>query len=293
MKKNSPVNIPVPHVIPCLDYGSEGASLHFAHANGYPPGAYRPLLNDLAVFYHVVAMYQRPLWRQSRPEDLTDWRPLATDLETFLRQENLSSVIGAGHSLGATTTLRLAIQNPKQFSALVLLDPVIFLPWMTYVWRAIMKLGLGMKIHPLAANTLRRRRNFNTPKAMFEQYRSKPVFERISDKGLHAYVDSIARPAPGGSIELAYSPEWETRIYLTGSLADTDIWRGLKKLSLPTIIIRGQETDTFQEKTANRIKKLAPHVKILSVSETGHLLPLEKPQAVARIILDFLGTLPG
>lgn len=293
MKKSPSANLPVPHIIPSLDTCGDGPSLHFAHANGYPPGAYRPLFNELAVFYHVVAMYQRPLWRHSNPQELGDWQPLADDLQIFLVQENLAKVIGAGHSLGATTTLRLAIRNPERFSALVLLDPVIFSPWMTPAWNLVMKLGLGMKIHPLAASTLRRRRNFASQDAMYEQYRSKPVFKRISDEGLRAYVDAMSIPSQGGSVELAYNPEWETRIYLTASLADMDIWQGLKKLNLPTLILRGKETNTFHERTASRIKKLAPQVKIISVPETGHLLPLEEPQAVARIILDYLGTLSG
>ncbi len=293
MKKASLATLPVPQLIPGLDYCSEGASLHFAHANGYPPGAYRLLLNELAVFYHVIAMYQRPLWQNSKPQDLQNWRPLADDLDQFLAQENLPVVIGVGHSLGATTTLRLAIQKPERFSALVLLDPVIFPPWMSVAWWAVMKLGLGMKIHPLAAKTLRRTRHFASSEAMFEQYRQKPVFERMPDENLRAYVESVSRPAAGAGVELAYSPEWETHIYLTASLADLEIWRGLKNLKLPLLIIRGQETDTFLEKTANQIEKIVPQVDIISVPGAGHLLPLEKPQAVARIILDYLGSIPG
>lgn len=282
-----------PQIIPSLDYGGNSASLHFAHANGYPPGAYRQLLDALSVHYHVVAMHQRPLWRNSHPQELSDWRPMADDLDRFLTQENLPSVIGVGHSLGANNTLRLALAKPQRFSALVLLDPVIFHPWMSIAWKLIMKLGLGMKIHPLAASTLRRRRSFPDQKSMFEHYRTKPVFERIPDESLRAYVESVARSAPGGGVELAYSPEWETQIYLTGSLSDLALWRELKNLSQPTLIIRGQLTNTFSESIAQRIKRLVPHVQIDTMPETGHLLPLEKPQAVAKTILEFLGTKSG
>lgn len=293
MKKASLETLPTPQLIPGLDYCSEGASLHFAHANGYPPGAYRLLLNELAVFYHVTAMYQRPLWQNSKPQDIQNWRPLASDLDQFLAQENLPVVIGVGHSFGATTTLRLAIQKPERFSALVLLDPVIFPRWMSVAWWAAMKLGLGMKIHPLAAKTLRRTRHFASAETMFEHYRQKPVFKRMPDESLRAYVESVSRPASGAGVELAYSPEWEAHIYLTACLADLEIWRGLKHLKLPLLIIRGQETDTFLEKTANQIEKIVPQVDIISVPGAGHLLPLENPQAVARIMIDYLGSIPG
>lgn len=282
-----------PLFIPGLDFYNNGSSLHFAHANGFPPGSYRLLLEELAIYYHVTAMFQRPLWPSSKPQDLQDWRPLAADLDLFLSQENLSNVVGVGHSLGATNTLRLALQKPERFNAVILLDPVIFPPWVSVAWQLAIKLGLGMKIHPLAARTKKRIRYFASQEAMFEQYRAKPVFERVSDEGLRAYIEAGSRPTLGGGVELIYSPEWETQIYLTGSLADLDIWRGLRQLKPPLLIVRGEHTDTFQEKTAQQMKKHLPELQITTVPETGHLLPLEKPQTIARIILDYLGSIPG
>lgn len=290
MKSAKPKNTYRPQILPGLDLGGSGAHLHFAHANGYPPGAYRVLLEQLARDYHVVAMYQRPLWTGSQPEELTDWRLLAQDLDQFLEQENMTRTAAVGHSMGATNSLRLAIQKPERFTALVLLDPVIFPAWMSPLWQVVMKLGLGPKLHPLAANTLRRRRSFDSQQAMFDHYRAKPIFGRIQDESLLAYTHALSRITPEGHVVLAYSPEWEAHIYLTGSLADMDIWQGVRKLCVPTLILRGQETDTFLELTAHRLKKVAPQIEIKSIPETGHLLPLEKPQVVANIILDFLGT---
>jgi len=152
---------------------------------------------------------------------------------------------------------------------------------------------LGLKVHPLAAPALRRRRHFESTQAMFAHYRTKPVFAGFNDESLHAYVKAASRPADRGSVELAYSPEWETRIYLTSSLADGRLWRDLKTLRLPMLILRGQASDAFAEKTARRIQKLAPHVEVLALPETGHLFPLEKPKIVAKIINDFLGTQSG
>ena len=89
MKSAKPKNTYRPQILPGLDLGGSGAHLHFAHANGYPPGAYRVLLEQLARDYHVVAMYQRPLWTGSQPEELTDWRLLAQDLDQFLEQSSM------------------------------------------------------------------------------------------------------------------------------------------------------------------------------------------------------------
>ncbi len=192
--------------------------------------------------------------------------------------------------MGATTTLRLALQNPELFSALILVDPVIFLPWVTIALQMANKLGIKLKIHHLAASTLRRRKVFDNQEIMYNHYRSKPVFRRMSDESLWAYVRSVNRPVAEtqGMVELRYSPEWEAKIYLTGNLADLELWRNLRKLQLPTLVIRGQETDTFLVSTARRMQKIASQIQIVNIPETGHLAPLEKPQLVAQIILEFL-----
>lgn len=292
MLKPRKVNLTTPPIIPSLDYFGDGPILHFAHANGYPPGSYRLLLDELAAHFHITAMYQRPLWHQTDPLEIDDWLPLANDMDQFFDQENLDCVIGVGHSLGATNTLRLAIRKPKRFSALILLDPVIFLPSMIYSWGLAYKLGLGMKFHPLAASTLKRRRTFPSTQEMFAHYRSKPIFERFPDESLQAYVEAATRPSENGGIELIYSPEWEAQIYLTGVLADLDLWKAFPNLRIPTLIIRGQETNTFTQKTAKRINQIAPQIQILTLPDTGHLLPLERPKSVANLIFDFLGKTP-
>src|SRR4030042_4812 len=89
---------------PFEQYSSAGnlntTPLHFAHANGYPPSAYSPLLHKLGRYFHVTALRMRPLWPDSNPISLTDWRLFSSDLDSFLEQQGYNSVLGVGHSLG-------------------------------------------------------------------------------------------------------------------------------------------------------------------------------------------------
>ncbi len=158
----------------------------------------------------------RPLWPGSSPAGLHDWRPLAGDLARFLDQRGLSGVFGAGHSMGATTTLRLALRQPDRFKALALVDPVFFPPRMALLWDLVYRLGLAGRALPLARRALWRKPVFEDKAAMFANYRSKAVFAGLSDAGLHAYVDALASPLPDGRVGLAYPPQWEARIYITG-----------------------------------------------------------------------------
>ena len=277
---------------PQFDLGGNGTPLHFLHANGYPPECYEPLLGLLQKQYHVFGMKLRPLWDGTKPDDLQDWHPLSDDLLRFLTDRASTTlseerVIGVGHSIGGIVTLRAAMRDPKKFRAIVLLDPVLFIPSFLVGWNILRALGIGYKVHRLIAGTKKRRRTFDNLETVFRGYRSRPIFRYMSDDGLRAYIKGITQQKADGAYELVYSPEWEARIYLTG-LRDFDLWRELPKLEVPTLIIRGAETDTFMEKAERLVTKKNPKIQVVTMKNATHILPLEHPQEVANIINNFL-----
>ena len=281
-----------PEVLPFYDAGGDGPPAHFAHANGYPPLAYRQLLHGIGNNNHVIAMYMRPLWPASDPQTISDWRPFADDLARFLDQQNLSEVVGWGHSMGATTTLRLALHQPKRFRAIILIDPVFFRPIVIRLWDFMYRLGLVYRVHPLVKGALRRRSQFETRETMFTNYRKKAVFNRLNDSALHDYVDAVACPQEEGTIELCYPVSWEARIYATSARADLELWRMLPKLKPPVLILRGSETDTFWESTARRVQRCLPSAAIFTIQNASHLVALEKPDEILTIADEFLRKLP-
>ena len=135
---------------------------------------------------------------------------------------------------------------------------------------------------------LKRRRRFDDLETLFNSYRRKGIFRYFSDDSLRAYVNGIVKPAAAGGFELAYSPEWEARIYHTGVWRDMDLWRGLPSLKVPTLIIRGAETDTFLPAAAQRVMRIRPATTLVSLESATHLVALEKPQETYRTIRDFL-----
>lgn len=275
-------------MIPFLDFGGKGPTLHFLHANGYPLACYRPLINHLTGQYHVVGMLLRPLWPDAKPEELSDWQPLSDDLLRFLDEQKNGPVIGMGHSIGATVTLRAALKDPSCFRALVLIDPVLFPTSFMLQWNLIRVLGLGYRFHPLIPPALKRRRTFDDLETVFTGYRRRSVFRYFSDEDLKTYISGMTTPKSDDGYQLTYSPEWEARIYYTGAWHDSDIWHDLPRLELPTLIIRGAETDTFWASTAQKVEKKNRKIKIVTLEKSTHLLPLERPRAVFEITQSFL-----
>ena len=277
--------------IPYTTYNT-GTPLLFAHANGYPPDCYKPLF-DLLDEHKIVAMHQRPLWDNARPEEIDDWNPLSNDLLRFMDEQKMDKTIAVGHSMGGIAILRAAMREPERFSHVILLDPVLFPPYFIGMWKIICALKLDYKLHPLVAASQRRRRVFKNREIILRGYRNKPVFQYFSDEALEAYVNGITCPVGDGSYQLCYSADWETQVYVTGVSPDMELWRELPNFDIPLLIIRGAETDTFFESTGRLVQKKLPNAQIVSIPKSTHLVPLEKPEAVKNEIKRFLGEKDG
>jgi pimeloyl-ACP methyl ester carboxylesterase len=232
-------------------------------------------------------MLLRPLWEGSKPQDIHNWHVFSEDLLLFLSDYTSDPVIGVGHSIGATVTLRAALREPSKFRALVLIEPVLFPQGRMLSWNFVRAIGLGNRLHPKIRGALKRRRIFDDLDLVFRGYRNRDVFRYMSDENLRIYIEGITKPSANGGYELVFSPEWEARIYYTG-LRDFDIWRDLPKLEVPTLFIRGAETDTFWEEAANLIKRKQPKARIETIEKSTHLLPLEHPKEVFEIMQSFL-----
>jgi len=277
--------------IPYFDLGGNGQPLHFLHANGFPPDCYKALFELLKTEYHVFGMLLRALWGNARMEDVNDWVPFSSDLLQFLGADNswnqgkTEPVIGIGHSVGAVTTLRAALRDPGKFRALILLDPVLFTPKNMVAWK--IQRAKDPNANPLIQGALRRRREFRDLDSVFNAYRERNNFRYMTDENLRIYIEGITKPSATGGYELVFSPDWEAHIYFT-SLQDFDIWNSLMHLHVPTLFIRGAETDTFLEEAATLVKQKHPKVRVETLEKSTHLLPLERPQEVFDIIQSFL-----
>lgn len=268
---------------PLVEFGGSGPLIHLALANGFPPEAYRPLLEPLTERYRVVCLPPRPLWNPPpAPDGLTSWRELAADLLDGLRAHNLEDVIAVGHSMGGVHSLLAVLAEPRRFRALILLDPTILPPLPLAAIRLLQALGMGSRF-PLVRGALRRRAYFESVEEAFAYWRAKPLFHDWSDEVLRFYAEGLTRPAPNGGVMLRWSPQWEARAYQT---ILTDVWRDVPRLRglLPTLIVRGERTDTFVAASKRRARRLLPEATFVTLEGHGHLFPMSAPQETRRII---------
>jgi len=267
-----------------VDFGGDGPVVHLAHANGFPPGTYRPLVETLIERYHVVALASRPLWPGSRPESAPDWHPLADDLIRGLDNLGLSGIVGVGHSLGGVLTMWAAVRRPDLFRAVVLIDPVILPLARLWAVRLLRALRIERRL-PLVQGALHRRRVWPSRRACYEHYRAKPFFAAWPEASLWAYVEAGTRERADGQVELVYPPEWEAHVFAT---VPTDAWQAVPRLRTPALVVRGEHSATFRAECLARVERLLPHARVAVIPGAGHLVPLERPGETGMAIRTFL-----
>jgi pimeloyl-ACP methyl ester carboxylesterase len=266
------------------DLGGRGPLLHLAHANGFPPGAYRLLAAALADAYHVVALPARPLWPGSHPPEGTSWRSLADDLLQAMEALDWRHIVGVGHSLGGVMSLWAAVASPALFRALVLVEPVILPPHLLGGLRLLHRLGLERR-GPMVQGALRRRHTWPSRQACFDDYRAKAFFARWSDAALWDYVNSGTVVEADGTARLRYPREWEAHIFAT---TPVHIWRDVRRFRTPVLFLRGERSEIFRPEAQARLARLLPQAHVATVVGAGHLLPMEKPAEIAAAISAFL-----
>lgn len=268
------------------DWGGTGPVLHLAHANGFPPGSYRKLIEFLKPRYHVFTLRSRSLVPGTDPLAMRTWDDMADDLAEALQAQGLQNVIGVGHSMGGATTLLASVNNPGLFRAVVALDPVLLTGPRQLLYQALSLLGMQHRIPP-ARLARRRRESWGSREEAATSYRKKALFRRFDPECFQDYLTHGLTELPSGGLRLAIPTAWEARIFETAPHA---AWSRLRSVEVPTLVMRGGDSDTFTPAALERVWRTVPRVRTEELPGTGHLLPLEQPAECARRILAFLDT---
>ena len=269
-----------------IDWGGSGPLAHFSHATGLCAGTYTPLAERLRPHLRILGMDDRGHGRTralANLQKLKNWDLFVDDLARFV--ENLGEpVIAMGHSRGAAGSVLLAIKRPELIRALILIDPTS-LPF-SWMWGGSFAqlTGLARGV-PRVATAAKRRSEWPDQKSMLEAYQVKPVFQSWQDGFLDAYIRDGTEETGHETIRLCCDPAWESKCF---AACPHDIWRYIPGLQKPALVLYGAESDTFLASAAKRFKAKVPGIALRCFEDTGHFVPMQRPDETAEVIVDFL-----
>lgn len=183
-------------------------------------------------------------------------------------------VVGIGHSMGGASLVMAEIASPGRFSALVLVEPIIF--GSPHARDAS---------HPLVALALRRREVFESRAAIRLAYGAKPPFDAWHPDSLDGYIEGGFVDSDAG-VRLACSPLAESEVFTAAGAHGA--WERLGEVAVPVTILYGAETDTYPPGHAEALADRFARATATRVSGTGHFLPMEQPGVVVDAVNESL-----
>ncbi len=261
-----------------LDWGGDGPPIVVLHATGFLGRVYRPIALALRAAGHVFSYDQRGHGDSGSAADGDyGWDRTKDDLEGFLTSMGLSGARGFGHSAGATAIGALASERPDLVSRAELVEPVIFTspPSPTA--------GLS----PLAERTPKRKRSFDSVEAMFKNFEHKPPYDTWRAEILRDYCEYGTRPTPDGRRELKCAPEVEAGIYRRSREFD-----GLSRIlrcTVPLLVIFAEKSESEGVTLRGRLAAELKRGRVICLPGAHHLVPMERPEEIARMAVEFLG----
>ncbi len=260
--------------------GREGAQpLVLNHATGFLARQWAPVAERLAGDYTVYAADTRGHGDSGKPAPEGGnyhWAHFVEDLRAWLDGLGLRSVPFIGHSAGAACGLYLAAAHPEYFTSIIAIEPIVMVG------------GYDREDsrREMSEGARRRRAFFESADAAFAHYRARSLFERWPDEALRLYVEHGTFQREDGRLQLKCPGEIEAAVF--SNSASLDVWGVLPRIDVPGLVIRGAQTEDFLGKVAEAVAERLPNGRLETVADAGHLVPMERPEAVAELARNFL-----
>jgi len=266
--------------IPYLSYDGGGPTVLLLHATGFLPRLWHPVARALTPAYRVIAPYICD-HRQAEPEDGGfDWLTLARDMSRFCDRLGIGNAFVAGHSMGATVMTIAHARFGLPTERLVLIEPVFLPP-------PFSGLRLRVEDHPLASRSIKRTNGWPDEEAAMRYLQSRDLFRNWDSEVLQLYLRYGMEPSEEGGLRLVCPPRREAALFM-GSIR-FDPWPLLPSVRCPVLILEGEESNNKSYIDLAKAASAIPRASHRIVAGAGHLIPMEKPRAVADTLLEFFG----
>lgn len=255
-----------------IDYGNDGAPwvvcVHGLTANAHNFDALAP---HLTAKYHVISV-------DVRGRGDSNWGPpteylnqnYVTDLAKMLEELGVARASLIGTSMGGIISMMYAGGWTERVDRLVIND-------------------IGPEIDPagmarIASYVGTAPERFKDIAEVVKYYKENyPAMTKLADNVVADQVKWSVKPGTDGSLLWKMDPN--VRRPLRGGTAQQrfDLWVPYARISSPTLIMRGADSDILDRATASRMCKVLRHAKVVEVPGVGHAPSLTEVESLGAI----------
>lgn len=112
-------------------------------------------------------------------------------------------------------------------------------------------------------------------------------FGNLNDEEWRHLAETSSERNGEGGLRLHYDPAI-AEAFNAGPIEDVDLWSVWDRITCPTLVIRGAESDLLAEDTATEMSKRGPNAEIATIDGCGHAPALMADNQI-KTITDWLG----
>jgi pimeloyl-ACP methyl ester carboxylesterase len=256
-------------------WGTGATPVLFTQGNGFTVQSYRAAFAPVAGRATVHALNSRGHGGSDVPPHLDDWDGMVDDLRRYVRATFPGPVLVAGHSMGATVSMRLTAEAPELVAGLLLMEPNL-VRGRNDVWPAN---KAGIQLEMIGRAQTRRERWENRAEAAV-WLRERGTYRDWAEGPFADFVES-AVVEDGAGVRLACPPWLEAQAYAT--LPDAVMYRWAERIRVPTVLVRAAQSPVVSPQGLEDFIAAVPITVALTV-KGGHAFPMQHPQAAGRAI---------
>ncbi len=227
--------------------------------------------------YHLIALDQRGHGDTQWADDGDYSRDaFVADAEAVRQALGLERFILVGHSMGGLNAVSYTVQHPQRVRALVLVD-------------------VGPEsAHEGVDNIVRFTRGpddleFDQFVEMAHRFNQRRSIENIRERMRHRL-----KPTENGKFTWKFDSRFrkeDNGLKIGSQLSNDETWQLFRQVSVPTLLIRGAESDVLTKDVAERAEREMQHARLVIVPDAGHSVPGDNPDDFTAAVRTFLGDL--
>lgn len=195
------------------------------------------------------------------------------DLENFQAALGLGPFVLIGHSMGGLNAVAYTVKHPEQVRALVLVD-------------------VGPEAAREGVDNIRRfvqgpdELEFEEFVQLAHRFNPRRSLENIRQRMRHRL-----RPTESGKWTWKFDKRFRdpnAPLRVGSGLSNDEMWQLFRSVRVPTLLVRGAESDVLTQEVAERTVREMPCARLAVVPGAGHSVPGDNPDGFTEAVLSFL-----
>lgn len=257
-------------------YGPEaGRKWVFVHGLMGAGQNWRKIISSLEGTERCLAFDQRGHGRSFKPSDGYSPDDYSKDLNFLTDALGWDKFVLVGHSMGGRTAFHFASQYPEKVSHLIIED-------------------IGPEANPIAheyfENLLGVVPEFFTSREEAKVFFKTEFLQKAQTKdkveviGQFFYTNIIELPDGRATFRFPRAAIIET----VRQGRSHGLWDNLKKLSMPTLWIRGEQSKELSVENFQKITTVNPEIQTITIPDSGHWVHIDQPEAFKTAVCQFV-----